>query len=64
MPEKLKFLLKSRKFWASLVGLAVVVIKAYDPNFPLSEEQLTAGIAVLVAYILGTAIEDQAKLLK
>jgi hypothetical protein len=56
--EKIKLLLGSRKFWAALIGLALVIIKAFKPDFPLAEEQLTAVVYVLVAYILGTGIED------
>ena len=56
--EKLKQLLASRKFWASFFGLALVILKAWRPDFPLAEEQLTAVVWVLVAYILGTALED------
>lgn len=57
MNDKLKQLLASRKFWAALLGLAFVSLKAYKPDFPLSEEAVTNMIYVLVAYILGTAIE-------
>ncbi len=56
--EKFKQLLGSRKFWAALIGLVLVVIKAWRPDFPLAEEQLTSVVYVLVAYILGTGIED------
>jgi hypothetical protein len=56
--EKLKLLLGSRKFWAALVGLILVMVKAYFPTFPLQEEELTRVIYLLVAYILGTAVED------
>ena len=56
--QKLILLLSSRKFWAALVGLALVVVRAYDPDFPLQEEELTRIITLLVAYILGTAVED------
>ncbi len=56
--EKLKTLLCSRKFWAALTGLALVVIKAYRPDFPLSEEQIGNLVYVVVAYILGVALED------
>ncbi|MFN2303481.1 MAG: hypothetical protein ACK2TV_07085 [Anaerolineales bacterium] len=56
--NKLQILLTSRKFWAALIGLVLVIVKAYDPDFPLAEEQLTSVIYVLVAYILGTGIED------
>ncbi len=51
-------LLTSRKFWAALVGLALVIVKAWQPDFPVDEEQLTSVIYVLIAYILGTGIED------
>ena len=56
--EKLIGLLKSRKFWAALVGLAVIVIKEFEPDFPLEEEQITNIVFVIAAYIVGTAIED------
>ncbi len=55
---KLKQLLSSRKFWAALVGLVLVIVKAWQPDFPIDEEQLTTIIYLLVAYILGTGIED------
>ena len=56
--EKIKLLIASRKFWAALVGLVLVIIKAYEPDFPLDGDQLTGVITVIVAYILGTGIED------
>ena len=56
--DKFKLLLGSRKFWAALIGLALVILKAFRPDFPLGEDQLTAVVYVLVAYILGTGIED------
>ncbi len=56
--SKVKQLLGSRKFWAAVIGLALVILKTWKPDFPLAEEQLTAVIYVLVAYILGTGIED------
>ena len=54
-------LLKSRKFWASLVGLILLVVKGFDPNFPLEEEVTSNMIYLLVAYIIGTGIEDNGK---
>lgn len=56
--SKFKQLLGSRKFWAALIGLVLGIVKVWRPDFPLAEEQLTAVIYVLVAYILGTGIED------
>ena len=56
--SKFKQLLGSRKFWAALIGLVLIIVKVWQPDFPLAEDQLTAVIYVLVAYILGTGIED------
>jgi NADPH:quinone reductase-like Zn-dependent oxidoreductase len=42
--QKLKFLVKSRKFWAAVGGVVAITVKALDPNFPLSDEQLTGLI--------------------
>ncbi|MFZ3069873.1 MAG: hypothetical protein WA110_01955 [Anaerolineaceae bacterium] len=55
---KWKVLLSSRKFWAALMGLVVMVVKAWKPDFPLEAEELAGILSVLVAYILGTALED------
>lgn len=60
--NKFTALLKSRKFWAALVGLGLVVAKAFDPAFPIPEEDLTRIVYVIVAYILGTGLEDFGKL--
>lgn len=56
--EKLLQLLRSRKFWAALLGLILIVVKAFEPSFPLEEDALTNIVYLLVAYILGTGIED------
>jgi hypothetical protein len=58
MPVKLKALLTSRKFWAAVVGLVVVSVKAYRPDFPITADQLIALVVVIVGYIFGTAIES------
>jgi len=58
MMTKFKYLLASRKFWAALIGLFLVIIKAWKPDFPIAEEELTSVVYLLVAYILGTGIED------
>ena len=58
MPDKLKAVLGSRKFWATIVGLGFMFLKSARPDFPLDEEQVTQVIYVLMAYTLGTAIES------
>ena len=56
--QKLKDLLTSRKFWAAVIGLALLIVKAFRPDFPISEAQLTDVIYLLVAFIVGTGIES------
>ena len=55
--DKWKTLLSSRKFWATLVGLVFMIIKAVKPDFPLDGDQLAGILALLVSYILGTALD-------
>lgn len=62
--QKIIELLASRKFWAALVGLAVIILKAFRPDFPIGEAEITNLVAVLAAYILGTAISNAADGLK
>ena len=56
--SKLGQLVKSRKFWAAVVGLALIIVKNVDPNFPIAEADLLNMVYLLVAYILGTSLED------
>ncbi len=55
--EKIKELLTSRKFWAALIGLVAVVVKSVRPDFPLTDQQMTDIVYLLVAFIVGTSIE-------
>jgi len=55
--NKLLALFTSRKFWAAFIGLALLIIKAFKPDFPIAEAELTNMVYLLVAYILGTAID-------
>ena len=56
---KLNQMLRSRKFWAALVGLALVILKSFRPDFPVNEQQVTDFITVIAAYILGVALDDR-----
>ena len=57
MPKKLEDLLRSRKLWAAVCGLAMVVMAGLDPEFPLQAEETAALAALLAAYIVGAAID-------
>jgi hypothetical protein len=52
-------LLKSKKFQAALIGLAVVVVKHFLPD--LDETSVQQILAVLLAYIIGQGIADHGK---
>lgn len=56
--EKLKSLVKSRKFWAAVGGVVVVVVKGFAPDFPLSDEQVVGVVVMLAAYIIGTGLDQ------
>ncbi len=58
LPDKLKQLLKSRKFWTALIAVGLVALRAYKPDFPLSDDELTKIVLVLAAFILGVGLED------
>lgn len=51
-------LLKSRKFWAAVVGVVYSVIYLVWPDFPIPEESVIGVVATVVSYILGVALED------
>jgi hypothetical protein len=53
--DKIKALLSSRKFWAGMIGLAYVFLGA---RAGIDQAALTTGVLTIVAYILGTALED------
>jgi hypothetical protein len=56
--NKFLLLLKSRKFWASLIGLIYVFLHSFLPDFPIPEDQLLSVVLLIVSYVLGTALED------
>lgn len=55
MPDKLTYLLQSRKFWATVV---VITIALAGPPVGLSDDCVTKIALTAAAYILGTALED------
>jgi len=53
--DKLKALLKSRKFWAAVVGLVYLFV---GDRAGVDLQALVSSVVVIVAYILGVALED------
>lgn len=51
-------LLKSRKFWAAVVGIIYSMIYLVWPDFPIPEESVIGVVGTVVSYILGVALED------
>jgi len=60
MNPKLYALLTSRKFYAALVGILMIMVENFAPEFPLTEEQVSNIVILLAAYILGAGIEARA----
>ena len=54
----LSALLRSRKFWAAVVGSIYSVLYIVRPDFPIPEESVIGVVGTLASYILGTALED------
>jgi hypothetical protein len=59
--NKFQALLRSRKFWAGIIGTALITLRSFVPNFPVSDADLTKVIELLIAYIVGTGLEDARK---
>ncbi len=53
--------LKSRKFWALIAGALVIIIRQLVPALPVDDAKLSELILLLVAYIIGTGLEDTAR---
>lgn len=51
-------LLRSRKFWAAVVGVIYSMISLIWPDFPIPEESVIGVVVTVVSYILGVALED------
>ncbi len=55
LPDKLLLLLRSRKFWATVIAIGFI---ALGPRAGIEQHELTAAVVTIVGYILGTALED------
>lgn len=58
MPTTIKYALQSRKFWAAIVGLVMVVLTSWDAKpFPV-DAVVTAIMGIVAAYMGAVALED------
>jgi hypothetical protein len=62
--SKWELLVRSRKFWAAIVGFAMLLVKEFVPNFPFDEAQVQEFVWIVIAFIVGTGIEDSGVLRK
>ena len=53
--EKLTQLLKSRKFWSAVAALVLAI---FGSRAGIDQEALKLAIGTLIAYIIGTGLED------
>lgn len=53
----MKDLFLSRKFWVALLMIVLVIISAFVPQFKLDAETAAGFAIVIVAYILGVAVD-------
>jgi hypothetical protein len=51
--------LRSRKFWASIVGVGMVLLHAFFPALVLDEVQIVQMVWVFVTFIAGMGIADR-----
>jgi hypothetical protein len=50
-------LLTSRKFWAAVLSLIVILIAAISPAFQLDVDQAAGFAIIVVSYIVGVAVD-------
>jgi hypothetical protein len=57
MKEKLDSLVRSRRFWVAVAGVAVVVLKE-SIGVPLSEDQITQLVLLGASWIVGESLRS------
>jgi hypothetical protein len=58
MDNKFTALLKSRKFWAAIIGLMAVFL---GDRAGVGQTELAEAILLIVAYIMGVAVESRVR---
>jgi hypothetical protein len=54
--QKIKDILGSPRFWALVIGLAFVFLKAFMPTLPLDETQVATAVTALVVFIVSVSV--------
>lgn len=57
-PVDLGSIFGSRKFWAALVGITFVLLKAVYPHIGIDEAQIEQLVWLIVSYVLGVGVAD------
>ena len=55
--SKLIETLKSRRFWAALIGIVVIITQVFDVKLPLSPENMIELAVVFSGYVIGVGLE-------
>jgi uncharacterized membrane protein len=53
----MKTIFTSRKFWAAIIGLVLVIVAAWLPSFNLDREALVGFVVITASYIVGVAVD-------
>lgn len=53
----IKGILTSRKFWATVLTLAVLIIGSVSSGFHLDEETGAAFLVIMVSYVIGVSVD-------
>lgn len=59
MQGKFYTLIHSRKFWAAVIGVLVVVLRQLFPDLTLSDTEIASLVSVIAAFIIGTGLEGR-----
>ena len=53
----MKDLLVSRRFWALVLGLLVIIVGVFYPGFDLNTEEAVGLVVVISSYIIGVTVD-------
>lgn len=57
--EYVPALLKSKRFWVSLLGLLVIIISAFEPHLAERFNEIVPAVLVIVGFLVGGySLED------